>query len=144
MHDRVPPARPHEELHLIPPPIEKDEDVPAEWVLRQDGANLVRQSLERLSQIDGDRREIDAHGAGNHEHVPRSNSNITLASHAGETAAADEISKAMISAKRSTIGMLGLAADADEAFTIAGTNLVVGARARLTVVVSTPRRFVHQ
>jgi len=46
VHDRVAAARPHQKLYLILPPIQKHEDVTAQWVPCEDGSHLVREALE--------------------------------------------------------------------------------------------------
>jgi len=46
VHDRVSATRPHQELHLILAPIQKDEDVAGQRVLGQDGAHFIREALK--------------------------------------------------------------------------------------------------
>src|SRR5207245_11751704 len=117
-YDGEPPTGPQEQLHLILPAIQEDEDVSAQRVSRQRAPDLVGQAVERLVQVR--RRSGDVHAyrpRQQHHGVGRPTSRTTAATHAAGTADTSAISISTPPARRKVAEAPSLVGT-----TTAGTN----------------------
>src|ERR1019366_8639896 len=124
---------PHQHLHLRRSPIEEEEDV---RVGLEHAPHLVRQTLERLSQIRALRRHVDAHRAWQNDHDRRSRIAVSVT----PTHAAVSVVSSRTSSRPtpSTTSATGARSWVNASRTTTGTNDARGAPWSFK-----PRRFTH-